>query len=244
MEEEIWKIIEYEGNKTKYAVSNMGRIKNINSDMIRKLSLTNSGYDSQNLSLGKKINWSQYVHRLVAKYFVKNPDNKNQVNHIDGNKLNNRYDNLEWCTQEENMKHCFDNELCSTAKRIQQYSLDGDYIASFLSASEASRKLGLGLSAISANLNKKYKHAHGYQWRFENDKTPITPLKEHEYFTSKSVVQLTKEGVYIQTFDIITRVYEYLGKTDNGSVSRVCRGHRNTYAGFKWMYLSDYQKEE
>lgn len=92
-----------------YQVSNKGRVKSnkteklIHSKKCRgydRVSIYNNGYRSDKL-----------VHRLVAEAFIDNPLNKNEVNHIDGNKQNNTAINLEWCTRSENMKHAFDNDL-------------------------------------------------------------------------------------------------------------------------------------
>ena len=58
-----------------------------------------------------KKNHTFTIHRLVAQAFLPNPENKEQVNHIDGNKLNNHLSNLEWTTKSENMLHAYQKNL-------------------------------------------------------------------------------------------------------------------------------------
>lgn len=119
--EEIWKQIE--GYNGTYYVSNTGCIKssgkiglNVLSgphkrkDVILKPATTNWGYQRIVLQLNG-VRKHERVHRLVAKYFIPNPNNKQEVNHIDGNKLNNRVDNLEWATPKENEAHAYKNGL-------------------------------------------------------------------------------------------------------------------------------------
>ena len=106
MKKEIWKDIEgYEGL---YQVSNMGRIKSFQYDKIKgkilKPSLCAFDYLKINLRLNNTPK-TEKLHRLVAKAFIPNPENKPQINHKDGNKQNNRVDNLEWCTDRENKQH-------------------------------------------------------------------------------------------------------------------------------------------
>lgn len=104
MEKEIWKPIKnYEDY---YLVSNFGRILNIKWEKPKIVSpINHHGYRCVHLQIpkGKKI--FQYIHRLVAEAFIINPQLKQQVNHIDGNKANNCLYNLEWVTAKENATH-------------------------------------------------------------------------------------------------------------------------------------------
>lgn len=79
-------------------------------DKVLKQYLNGNGYFRVSLNLEGK-NKDYFVHRLVAKYFVPNPYNKDKVNHKDGNKHNNHASNLEWVTSSENNKHAFETGL-------------------------------------------------------------------------------------------------------------------------------------
>lgn len=114
---EIWKDVpEFEG---KYQVSNLGRVKSLKRkswngyklidqpEKILKQMETAYGYYMVNLWKDNKVK-SIVVHRLVSICFLPNPEKKRTVNHIDGNKKNNRLENLEWATYSENRKHAVD----------------------------------------------------------------------------------------------------------------------------------------
>ena len=106
---EIWKAIPgYEGL---YEVSDFGRVKRIAGykckvDRVLKNKVTKDGYYETALCNGKKYKYIR-THRIVADVFCSNPQNKPEVNHKDGNKHNNRAENLEWVTPSENQKHAY-----------------------------------------------------------------------------------------------------------------------------------------
>lgn len=108
------------------------------------------------------------IHRLIAETFIPNPHNKPFVNHIDGNKKNNDVENLEWCTQKENIAHAWEKGLShrpfnTCGKPVKQIDLKGKIVAQFASMMEAERVTGIPHSNISQAIARKGT-AGGHRW--------------------------------------------------------------------------------
>jgi len=115
---EIWKSIqEYEN----YEVSTFGNVRNKKTGRILKQAIT-SGYYCVGLSSIKTKTYS--VHRLVAKSFIPNLENKEQINHKDKNRLNNNINNLEWMSAGENNKHRSDGVKQTTNQNLEIYRIN------------------------------------------------------------------------------------------------------------------------
>lgn len=119
------------------------------------------------------------IHRLVAEAFIDNTQNKPQVNHIDGNKYNNNYNNLEWVTSKENIRHSFDTGLQKMKKGIEnkysmqilQYDLNHKLIKEWGSINEIVRQTKFNKTGIigCCKKRKRYKTAYGYIWCYKKN---------------------------------------------------------------------------
>lgn len=127
---EKWYEIE---NYSKYQISNLGRVKSKSrswicskghlitiKEKILKGTLDKNGYVKVSLVNDKGNTKRLSVHRIVAETLILNKENKNQVNHIDGNKQNNCVDNLEWCTSKENINHAINKLKIKYAKYLDK----------------------------------------------------------------------------------------------------------------------------
>ena len=176
---EIW--IDIEGYEGKYQVSNEGRVKALlwkgnglgcqqKEHFLRQAD--SRGYKRVGLSKEGIVKFYS-VHRLVAKAFIPNPQNKPCIDHINTIRDDNRVENLRWVTHEENSR----NEITVSkhigllvnrvdqSKKVYQYDLNGNLVGQFQSISEAGRN-GYNIAHISSCCNGERKTHRDFIWSF------------------------------------------------------------------------------
>ena len=149
-----------------------------NGDVINKLNkklktrIHKNGYRYIDLSY-KDRKMSLKLHRILGKLFIPNPENKPEINHKNGIKLDNRLENMEWVTHKENCIHAAVNGLRIAPKGrnhaqsipVFQFDLQGNFINYFGSSGEAERLTGVWHTNICKNVLNQRPTAGGYIWR-------------------------------------------------------------------------------
>lgn len=166
---EVWKDID--GFEGKYMVSNLGNVKSLNykrtgREKLLKPVETANGYCGVNLRSETSHKHLVNVHRIVGRAFVPNPENKPQINHINGDKRDNRAENLEWCTASENQIHSVDNGLRKT-KKVLQYDKCAKLVKEWDSIESAATAIGCNHMAVIRCCQGKTKSCKGYIWKYK-----------------------------------------------------------------------------
>lgn len=185
---EEWKDIPW--YEWQYQASDLWRIRNIKFRWHNEIHILSESYSKDWYCIVALNRDPKKVHRLIAITFLPNPDNKETVNHIDGDKKNNTKSNLEWATRSENMLHAFATglktvtknhhfytnhprtskwkfwQLSKKAKLIHQYTMAWDFIKEWYWWAEVERETWIRQSAVSACCLWKIKHAGWYKWMY------------------------------------------------------------------------------
>jgi len=203
--EEIWKDVKgYEGL---YKASSLGRIKTVERTInygnfvgfVKKEMFIRQHFRDgyYYLSLSKNgVSKTKRVHRLIAEAFIPNPENKQEVNHIDCNKINNCVDNLEWCTPRENMKHAYENNRIKHGASLT----DGKIML----IREMHRN-GINKTVISNvfKISNQYvsKIIFKRAWKHVSEDGDLTPIQKHK--------------LPIKNKDLILRILSVIRKSKN-----------------------------
>lgn len=224
---------------TSYYITEDGKCYNINTGKYLKGQVNyKNGYFSYNLTMPDGSKKRCYAHRLVAIAYLPNNDiNKKQINHIDGDKLNNDVTNLEWVTQEENQQHAINKEL-RQFNHIFCFNKEKELVAEYLNIMDAAKAIGVSPSNIQMEANKPIKTLTcGFYWSKEKE---LGQTKNYENKgKAKQVYQYDLNGKFINKFNSTGEAARTLGLSTSSHIGECCRGKIKTYKGFIWKYAED-----
>ena len=181
----------------------------------------------------------RYAHRLVAAAFLPIPENKEkiEINHKDGNKLNNCVDNLEWVTKKENSQRAIEYELRSFS-HVFCFNKDKKLVAEYKNVVQAATATKISKSIISQQLQKQIKTlSGGFYWSREKE---LGPVKNYPNIgKAKEVFQYDLNGRFINCYSSTGEAARSLGVNNGSHIGECCRGKLKQYKGFIWRYSED-----
>lgn len=224
-----------------YSIKEDGQVLSARKGRFLTPHLNENGYLYVTLRRANK-NSTRAVHRLVAEAYISNPDNKPFVNHLDADRTNAHKDNLEWCTQSENIKHAYVLGNMSQKKNFTIEELEWLFTQVINQSSNMTalaKKMNVGLSRLTINLRN---HAHRTE-RVVEFETALSSQKRVRNTAAnaskqKPVTQYDLQGNFIAEFPSATAAARALNKVSSGSIANALNPAfpQQIAFGYIWKY--------
>lgn len=159
---------------SQYYVSNFGRVKNIKTNRVSNSQPKADGYVRADIQLPDQPRRKWLVHQMVYECFI-SPE-YDIINHINGNKSDNRPENLESCSQQQNMAKASEHRAWKNQRRVIQYTLDGEYVQTFESVRAAANYMKILPSSVRNMINVRNGKSGNYYYRYEESEDTSTTI--------------------------------------------------------------------
>lgn len=229
---------------TRYQISKTGVVKK--GSKIMKLRLDKNGYKNLGLYKDDGKQYFRRVCRLVAQAFIPNPENKPQVNHMNGIKDDDRVENLEWCTNQENVNNAINvlghkplglgiaKYAISKRKKVYQFDLDGNLIKEYGGVRVAERATGLNGVHASCTMLRHISGDYIFSYSKYDILDRLDNIKKAKSL-KKRVLQYDLNGNFINEFKSAKEAGCILN-IDNSSIGKSCKGKSKQAGGYVWKY--------
>lgn len=226
----------YNGQITTYYITTDGSLYSQKTKKWLKGSTTHNGYKTYYITVGngkKRL----YAHRMVAETYLPKIEGKTQVNHKDGNKLNNSIENLEWVDASENSNHAIQNGLRKNQlTKVYCFDKNKKLVDIYPSIAEACRANQGNASVLWQRINENPKKmSYGYYWS----------NNELNDFSIAPKTGVSKQVGQYDTFGNLVAVYESRNECarrtgyDKKRIGECCNGKVHIYKGYVFSYLED-----
>lgn len=235
-----------DGQVTNYYILENGDCYNSKTNSFLKGQISNSGYRNYNLSITPNYKKRLYAHRLVAQFFLndgKEISKQLEVNHKDGNKLNNNVTNLELVTHKDNMQHCKNMKL-RKLQPVYQFDKNFQLVRKYDSQEEAILQSGLDRNVLGQELrNKKKKLTYNlYYWSYQDTISQNDIITFKNTGKAKPVLQYDLQNNFIKEYPSTAEAGRQCfpeQKRASAHIGECARGRIKHYKNFIWKYKED-----